>query len=99
MQLKTSCQVMLNVPESGIFYVLIKVIPVRRMGTFFNDDFGSLHRSQASEVRQPLLGNNDLNRVFVVVYMRTHWDDRRYPAAFCYGGCHENGQIAVSRKL
>ena len=47
----------------------------------------------------PMFGNNDLNRVFVVVYMRTHWNDGRYPAAFCYGRCHEDGQVAVSREL
>jgi len=66
---------MTNVSEPGILYISMKISPVCRVSTFFDDGFGPLHWPQTSEIRQPLFGNNDLNRVFVVVYMRTHWDD------------------------
>ena len=54
---------MTNVAETGILYVLLNIIPVCWMGAFLDNYLGTLHGSQASEIRQTLFSDDYLNRV------------------------------------
>ena len=47
---------------------------------------GPLRRGQAAQVGQPLLGDDDLHRVLVVIDVGAHRHDGRDPAALGHRG-------------
>ncbi len=99
MQLEAASQIVPDVPGPGIAQVAMQVVPVGGMGAAIDDAPGSLSRGQPTQIGKTVFRNDDLHRVFVVIDMRAHRNDRRDFSLLGDRGANEDGKIRVAGKV
>ena len=88
-QFESFCQVVADMATGTALQIFQKIRSIVGVGAVCDDGVRPLHGTEAAQIRQPLLGDDHLNRMFVVIQVGYHGYDAGDIAVFQAGRAGE----------